>query len=331
MKNTKDKIFVVASAGGHLTQAFCAISQCDGIILFTNAKNVSNDRIEKVHAVVDTQFNPFYHFINFILALFYILYYKPKCTISTGGPKALAFALAAKILRSKFVYLDTLSRVKELSNTASFIHKYNLSDEMYCQWESLAEEKNIKYIGKCFDILNEQIDENEKFHVTEAPQIFVTLGTSEYKFDRLFEAISKLSIYQDKRVKWIIQTGKNPVTHLPANGEVHDMLPRPQVEDIVKNSSLVISHCGVGSINLVLSYSKKTIFFPRIAKFDEFSDDHQLQIAKEIRNVTFDVIFPDDELKDISYEELCSYKIFDNKRDVTNIEFAKKMQLILNS
>ncbi|MHA2939509.1 glycosyltransferase [Vibrio sp. RC27] len=331
MNKSNNNILLIASAGGHLTQALCAISQCEKVILCTNSKDFSDHRVKKILGIIDTQFNYFYHFLNVFIAMYYILKYKPKSIISTGGPIALGFGVASRILRTNFVYLDTLSRVQELSNTASFIHKHKLADDMYCQWEAMAKEKNLKYIGKCFDILNENVDDSASYHTTDTPTVFVTLGTNDYKFDRLLERISKLSIYQDERVKWIIQTGKSTLTNPPANYEVYDLLPRDQVGGIVKDASLVVSHCGIGSIHLVLSYSKKTMFFPRVAEHNEFSDDHQLQIANEIRNVNFDVIFPEDEFTDITYEELCQYRIYDEERDIINQDFALKFKDILTS
>ena len=38
------KVLVIASAGGHLTQALCATSTCSNIALVSNKKNISNEK-----------------------------------------------------------------------------------------------------------------------------------------------------------------------------------------------------------------------------------------------------------------------------------------------
>jgi UDP-N-acetylglucosamine transferase subunit ALG13 len=41
----------------------------------------------------------------------------------------------------------------------------------------------------------------------------------------------------------------------------------------------VISHAGVGSIMVALSHGKRPIVVPRLERFGEAVDDHQLQVA----------------------------------------------------
>ena len=135
--------------------------------------------------------------------------------------------------------------------------------------------------------------------------------------------LSAMPLYQDKRVKWIIQASHNKVTNLPANGEVVEMISRDEMESLVKQSSLVISHCGIGSINLMLSYQKKVIFVPRVAKYNEFSDDHQLQIANEIGSELFTVNLPDTPMPFVTFEELAARDILIKPVDTTNYVMAK--------
>jgi UDP-N-acetylglucosamine transferase subunit ALG13 len=317
------KVLVVASAGGHLTQAMCATSACDNIALVCNKQNISSDKIKRIYKIWDTQHNPFIHFFNVFFALYVILRERPSVVFSTGGPIVLPFALLCKLLPIKFVFLDTLSRVVELSNTGKVVKKYNLYDEFYCQWQEIAAKNNAKYIGKCFDILGENSYEVTSKKIDDCPLILVTVGTNQYDFSRLFTMLSAMPLYQDKRVKWVIQAAHNKLTQLPANGEIVEMISRDEMESLVKQSSLVISHCGIGSINLMLSYQKKVVFLPRVAKYNEFSDDHQLQIANEIGSELFTVTLPDTPMPEITFEELASRDILINPVDTTNYAMAK--------
>lgn len=328
---SKNKVLVIASAGGHLTQAMCATSSCENIALVSNKKNISHDKIKRIYKIWDTQNNPFIHFFNVFFALYVLFRERPSVVFSTGGPIVLPFALLCKLLPIKFVYLDTLSRVVELSNTGKLVEKYNLYNDFFCQWQDIATKNNANYIGKCFDILCENNYKISSQSVVGCPVILVTVGTNQYDFNRLFTMLAELPLYNDKRVKWVIQASHNKVEHLPANGEVVEMISRDEMESLVKQSSLVISHCGIGSINLMLSYQKKVVFVPRVAKYNEFSDDHQLQIANEIGSDLFTVVLPDTPMPKITYEELAEREILTEPVDTTNYVMAKALKNIFFS
>jgi UDP-N-acetylglucosamine transferase subunit ALG13 len=50
----------------------------------------------------------------------------------------------------------------------------------------------------------------------------------------------------------------------------------------MKRAKIVITHGGTGSIFTALNLNKKVIAVPRLKKFREHTDDHQLQIVKEL-------------------------------------------------
>ena len=60
---------------------------------------------------------------------------KPDLIISTGASIAINFALLAKVLGIKFIYIESISRAEELSITGKIV--YLLSDEFYVQWPQL--------------------------------------------------------------------------------------------------------------------------------------------------------------------------------------------------
>lgn len=329
MSKINEKILVIASAGGHLTQAMCLTSKCNDLTLVTNKVNISNERIKKIYKIWDTQFNFFIHFYNIFYALYVILKERPKAVISTGGPIALPFALLCKILPLNFIYVDTLSRVIELSNTGKLIHKYSLYDDFYCQWDDIAKKNNVKYIGKCFDIKCENSYDLITQEQASLPMILVTVGTNQYDFDRVFKMLYQQPLYSSDKVRWVIQKGHNSLTHEPKNGQVVDMITRDEMGELVRQASLVISHCGIGSINQMLSFQKKVIFVPRVARYNEFSDDHQLQIANEIGSDLFDVVFPDDQMKVIDLNELENRLLVVKPVDTTNHQMADDIKNVL--
>ena len=157
----------------------------------------------------------------------------------------------------------------------------------------------------------------------EKPLILVTMGTNDYPFTRLYNYIKKTPLYSDDRCQWFVQTGSCDVDVMPASGVVKELIPRPEMEDLVRRSALVISHCGIGSLNLMLAYRKQVIFVPRVARHGEFSDDHQLQIAAEIKNSSMQIIYPEDLFPELTLDQLSEEDPLSEPVDITNYELAR--------
>ena len=155
------------------------------------------------------------------------------------------------------------------------------------------------------------------------PLILVTMGTNDYPFTRLQQAIENEPLYHDPRCEWFVQTGASEVSSHPACGVVEKLIPRADMENLVRRSSLVISHCGIGSLNLMLQDKKRVIFVPRVSSHGEFSDDHQLQIANEIGNRRISVVYPDDQFPSLSYQQLCDEELLAEPVDITNYDLAR--------
>lgn len=61
---------------------------------------------------------------------------KPDLVVSTGASVAVSFAIAAKVLGTKFVYIESISRSKNLSLSGKLV--YFICDDFYVQWPKLA-------------------------------------------------------------------------------------------------------------------------------------------------------------------------------------------------
>jgi beta-1,4-N-acetylglucosaminyltransferase len=106
-------------------------------------------------------------------------------------------------------------------------------------------------------------------------KIFVITG-STYPFDRLIKEIDKIN--KNKKYRILAQIGKSK--YIPENIEFNDFLEYEDIIFRIKQSDIVITHAGVGTILDVLTQNKKLILFPRLKKYDEAIDDHQLEICK---------------------------------------------------
>jgi UDP-N-acetylglucosamine transferase subunit ALG13 len=62
--------------------------------------------------------------------------------------------------------------------------------------------------------------------------------------------------------------------------EILDLVPRDEFDKLISECDLLITHGGVGSILTGINKGKKVIAVPRLAKYNEHGNDHQLQIVE---------------------------------------------------
>ena len=107
--------------------------------------------------------------------------------------------------------------------------------------------------------------------------IFIILGTQKFQLNRLLKMIDCICA-EGKVTDVFAQIGHSD--YIPQNYEYVDFMDKVDFENKIKQSSLVITHSGVGSIITAVRYHIPVIVFPRLKKYKEHVDDHQLEIAK---------------------------------------------------
>lgn len=110
--------------------------------------------------------------------------------------------------------------------------------------------------------------------------IFVTLGTQKFQLNRLLIQLDKLCEKKIVDEQIYAQTGYSH--YLPSNFDCVDFLDKGEFDKKIRESSLVITHSGVGSIISALKAEKPVIVFPRLSKYKEHVDDHQCEIAEAL-------------------------------------------------
>ena len=146
--------------------------------------------------------------------------------------------------------------------------------------------------------------------------VYVTLGTQDKEFTRILEYVERL-IEENLLIDNIyIQKGKTNYTFKCKNMKkliVFDFKSIKEIEKILKDVDLVISHAGVGSILDSLKKDKEIIVVPRKEKYKEHVNDHQIEIAEEFQKLGYiKVANTYEELKEIVLEIL---KIVDTKEE----------------
>ncbi|WP_270226855.1 glycosyltransferase [Lactiplantibacillus plantarum] len=110
--------------------------------------------------------------------------------------------------------------------------------------------------------------------------IFVTVGTHEQPFNRLIKKIDELKGSGSFSDDVIIQTGFSEYRPINCHGE--KFFSHEEMLDNVKKARIVITHGGPSSFIMPLQVKKVPIVVPRLKKFDEHVNDHQLKFSQEV-------------------------------------------------
>ncbi len=68
----------------------------------------------------------------------------------------------------------------------------------------------------------------------------------------------------------------------PRNASCIGYVPFAELGELVERARLVVTHAGVGSILVALMHEKRPFVVPRLARFSEAIDDHQLELARKL-------------------------------------------------
>lgn len=109
--------------------------------------------------------------------------------------------------------------------------------------------------------------------------IFVTLGSQKFQFDRLLKEIDRLCECGIIKEKVYAQTGES--NYEPINYEYRKFMDRKEFQKYMDECETVITHGGTGAIITAIKKGKKVIAVPRLAKYGEHVDDHQIQIIRQ--------------------------------------------------
>ena len=108
--------------------------------------------------------------------------------------------------------------------------------------------------------------------------IFVVLGTQKFQLNRLLQKLDEYVEQGLLKDEVFAQIGNS--TYKPKNYKYKDFVDKKEFDETVAKADVVIAHSGVGTIITAIHAQKLVIVYPRLAKYNEHVDDHQLDIAK---------------------------------------------------
>ena len=105
--------------------------------------------------------------------------------------------------------------------------------------------------------------------------IFVTVGSRNYPFDRLFKKLDEL--YEEDVLTDLLFAQTGTSTYQPKHYSYKDFISPEEFLEKVNEADIVVSHGASGSIMKALNAGKKVIAVTRLAKYGEHINDHQIQ------------------------------------------------------
>ena len=108
--------------------------------------------------------------------------------------------------------------------------------------------------------------------------IYVTIGTMYMPFTRLLSAVDEIA--RDSGEEIVVQTGMD--RDIPKHCTCFDFKSRDEILEIQSRARLVICHAGIGSVIDALKAGKPLVVAPRLARYREHTNDHQMDLAAAV-------------------------------------------------
>ena len=165
-----------------------------------------------------------------------------------------------RLLGARVVYVESVTRIDAPSLSCRLIRP--VAERVYVQWPELLEPLRARRYAR------------------QRPRprvIFVTLGTHDFPFDRLLRALDRLP--GDEEL--VVQT-RAPGVRPAGARRGSTTLPYDELAEDIRRARVVVCHAGVGSVLTALANGKRPVVVPRLARFGEAVDDHQLAFARRL-------------------------------------------------
>jgi beta-1,4-N-acetylglucosaminyltransferase len=323
MKKNKIKLALIATCGGHFEQ-LCNLSNFYNEyqhfwITNRNQQTVSELRNEKVYYVRSGHFKKPWTYLShipFFLTVFYEE--KPSHIISTGsGRTGLIAFYIAKIFKIKFIYIDTFSRVNNLSLFARFLIRSG--QKIYTQWENNYNKKT-EYIGPIF---NSVITNHKLTQLTN--YIFVTVGTRSEQYVRLIKAV------EDLKKKGVITNNikvQAGYTLYESNFmEIFDFGSQQEIDNLIYNSAYIITQESAGIVTKCLKMKKKFIVMPRNYSYGELpsKSDMEEDLQYKLEEMGYTKVVNNAEQLETAIKNLDNFKLGFNFNNCLAIQKLKEL------
>lgn len=108
--------------------------------------------------------------------------------------------------------------------------------------------------------------------------IFVTVGMHPHGFERLIKKMDEIAGNIDEEV--IMQIGGTK--YVPQKAKYFDFTTGEEIKELCRRARVGVTHGGVGTVLDILEQGKPIVAVPRLRKYGEVGDAHQLYFVQEL-------------------------------------------------
>jgi UDP-N-acetylglucosamine--N-acetylmuramyl-(pentapeptide) pyrophosphoryl-undecaprenol N-acetylglucosamine transferase len=276
---SSDPLFLVASSGGHLTE-LCAWAERLHLSSSSTWATFDTPQSHALLAGADVVLMPYVGPRDVRGAM----RAQPKMTaalrarpwlrgvVSTGAAIAVPAFFAARRARLPRLYIESIARVTSPSLTGRLVRWTRAADLRAPYPDRLPHPwRYHEGLLDQFTVANQP--------GSARPRLLVTVGTMRrYRFDALVDSVLATGL-ADERTTW--QLGATTRHDLP--GLVVEELAQGELMRLARDSDVVVTHAGAGTIVDLLRIGVCPVVVPRRRARGEHVDDHQSELAWLLR------------------------------------------------
>jgi UDP-N-acetylglucosamine--N-acetylmuramyl-(pentapeptide) pyrophosphoryl-undecaprenol N-acetylglucosamine transferase len=286
----RSDIFCFGSAGGHLRELTSLIEQLglphDRVVVGSSRGDqlsaLSNAGWRTVEIPLVEPRSPLALLRAYWPALRILRALRPRVILTTGSAVAFAFAPLAAILGTRFIFVESLTRVDRPSQTGRLVE---LLPHMTLRTQTKTWPRRRGPLRPLWTKSSSVLDLYRCERLPEAPppptRIFVAVGimTRRYSFGRLFEAV-RAAAPSSAEIR--IQSGEGDV---PVAGATFlGRLTSSELRAEINAADVVVIHAGVGLTLDCFDAGKFPVVIARRQAFGEHVDDHQTEFASVLKS-----------------------------------------------
>ena len=113
--------------------------------------------------------------------------------------------------------------------------------------------------------------------------ILLTIGTYPLAFDRMVKTIDEM--YQKGEIKEKVFAQIGYGNYEPKFIPFERLMEKEVFDETLASASALIGHAGMGTISLALKHNKPLLVMPRLKKFGEHVNNHQVDTAHKFEDL----------------------------------------------
>lgn len=122
--------------------------------------------------------------------------------------------------------------------------------------------------------------------------IFVTVGSQKFPFDRLIRKVDRMVREGMIEEEVFIQSGTSQ--YIPSCPH-QAFCEREHFAKLMETCDILITHGGAGTMVDAVKLGKRVVAVPRLARYGEHVDDHQMELARRFHALDLLCVCPDTE------------------------------------